>query len=55
MVEALIHGGIANQAKVQLEWIDAELIEQQKALRPSSRMSMALARRIWETRQRRQN
>lgn len=31
MVEALIHGGIANQAKVQLEWIDAELIEQKGA------------------------
>ena len=31
MVEALIHGGIANQAKVQLEWIDAEEIEQKGA------------------------
>jgi CTP synthase len=28
MIEALIHGGIANQAKVQLEWIDSEQIEQ---------------------------
>jgi CTP synthase len=27
MIEALIHGGIANQAKVHLEWIDAEEIE----------------------------
>jgi len=31
MIEALIHGGIANQAKVQLEWIDAEEIEQKGA------------------------
>ncbi len=28
MIEALIHGGISNQAHVQLEWIDAEEIEQ---------------------------
>jgi CTP synthase len=31
MMEALIHGGIANRAKVNLEWIDAEDIEQQGA------------------------
>ena len=31
MVEALIHGGIANQAKVELDWIDAEEIEQKGA------------------------
>ncbi len=31
MIEALIHGGIANQAKVSLEWIDAEEIEQKGA------------------------
>ncbi len=31
MIEALIHGGIANQAKVCLEWIDAEEIEQKGA------------------------
>lgn len=31
MMEALIHGGIANQAKVQLVWIDAEEIEQKGA------------------------
>jgi len=31
MIEALIHGGIANQAKVQLVWIDAEEIEQKGA------------------------
>ena len=31
MVEALIHGGIANQSKVQLEWIDSEDIEKQGA------------------------
>ncbi|GAK56033.1 CTP synthase [Candidatus Vecturithrix granuli] len=31
MVEALIHGGIASQAKVQLEWIEAEEIEQKGA------------------------
>ena len=31
MIEALIHGGIANQAKVHLHWIDAEDIEQKGA------------------------
>ncbi len=31
MMEALIHGGIANLAKVNLEWIDAEDIEAQGA------------------------
>ena len=31
MIEALIHGGIANQAKVVLHWIDAEDIEQKGA------------------------
>ena len=31
MVEALIHGGIAHQTSVQLEWIDAEEIEQKGA------------------------
>ena len=31
MVEALIHGGIANQAKVVLHWIEAEDIEQKGA------------------------
>jgi CTP synthase len=31
MIEALIHGGIANQAKIHLEWIDAEEIEQKGA------------------------
>jgi CTP synthase len=31
MMEALIHGGIANRAKVTLEWIDAEDIEAQGA------------------------
>jgi CTP synthase len=32
MMEALIHGGIANQAKVELEWVDAEDIEQKGAV-----------------------
>lgn len=32
MVEALIHGGIANQAKVELEWIDAQEIEKKGAV-----------------------
>ena len=31
MIEALIHGGIANQAKVVLHWIEAEDIEQKGA------------------------
>ncbi len=31
MTEALIHGGIANQAKVTLEWIEAEEIEKKGA------------------------
>jgi CTP synthase len=31
MIEALIHGGIANQAKVQLNWINAEEIEKKGA------------------------
>jgi len=31
MMEALIHGGIANLAKVNLEWIDAEDIEERGA------------------------
>ncbi|MFX7996942.1 CTP synthetase, partial [Acinetobacter baumannii] len=26
--EALVHGGIANRVKVNIEWIDAELFEQ---------------------------
>ena len=29
--EALIHGGIANRAKVNIRWLDAELFEQDKA------------------------
>ncbi len=29
--EALVHGGIANRAKVKIEWIDAELFEHPEA------------------------
>ncbi|MEK9855949.1 MAG: CTP synthetase, partial [Rhodobiaceae bacterium] len=29
--EALVHGGIANSAKVRIEWIDSELFEKEDA------------------------
>ena len=31
MGEALVHGGIANHAKVRIEWIDSELFEKESA------------------------
>ena len=30
--EALVHGGIANGVKVNLDWIDSELFEKENAL-----------------------
>ena len=33
--EALVHGGIANRAKVNIQWIDAELFEQEGADLPA--------------------
>jgi CTP synthase len=33
LIEALIHGGIANKAKVEISWIDAELIEKEGSQR----------------------
>ncbi|WP_294329920.1 CTP synthase [uncultured Sphingomonas sp.] len=31
LTEALVHGGIANQVKVNIQWLDAELFEQDQA------------------------
>ncbi|KTF67485.1 CTP synthase [Sphingomonas sp. HT-1] len=31
LTEALVHGGIANQVKVNIRWLDAELFEQEQA------------------------
>ena len=56
LFEALVHGGIANEVKVEIDCIEAEKIEQEAAETAAQECRRhSHSRRVWRPRQRRQD